>query len=258
MDVKMRNRFIKKKSQVTIFIILGLILVVTFAVVFLLFKPPEAKVADEENPQAFIESCTREATNEAIELLSKRGGDISPVGFISYKDEEITYLCYNDNFYEPCINKRPLLVEHIENEITKHITPIVADCFLDLETRLEKRYDVDTSRMDVTTILHSKNVEVNINKLFEITRKEESRDFNEFNMYLVHPIYDFAKLAMEISNQESRYCNFDELGFMILNPRYDITKFITGDADIVYNLKDLETNQKFTFAVRSCKLPAGY
>ena len=247
-----------KKSQITIFIILGLIIVVGFFIVFLLMKPPEVKVIDEKNPQAFIESCTREGVEEAIELLSKGGGDISPKGFIAYEGEEITYLCYNANFYDPCINQRPLLVEHIEREITNHVTPIIAGCFNDLENKLEGRYDVEVSGMKVKTTLQSKNVVVKISKEFKMTRKGESRDFTEFRMHMANQIYDLAKIAMEIVNQEISFCNFDELGFMILNPKYDITKFITGEADVIYTITNLETDQKFTFAVRSCKLPEGY
>jgi len=77
-------------------------------------------------------------------------------------------------------------------------------------------------------------------------------------MNLVHPIYNFAEIAMEIVNQESHFCNFDELGFMIMNPRFDVVKFITGDADVIYMIKDYETNQKFRFAIRSCTFPPGY
>ncbi len=254
----MSRRNVNNKAQITIFIILGLIIVVGFFIVFLLMKPPEVKVVDEKNPQAFIESCTREGVEEAIELLSKRGGDVSPKGFVAYEGEEITYLCYNANFYDPCINQRPLLVEHIEEEITKHITPIVAGCFNDLETKLGNRYDVEVFGLAVRTRLQSKNVVVEIDKEFKMARKGESRDFTEFRMHMASPIYDLAKIAMEIVNQEISFCNFDELGFMILNPKYDIIKFTTGEADVIYVLTDLQTDQKFTFAVRSCKLPEGY
>jgi len=247
-----------KKSQITIFIILGLILVVGFMIIFLLINPPEIKVVDEDNPQAFIESCTRGAVEEAIDILSKKGGDISPKGYISFKGEEITYLCYYNNFYEPCINQRPLLIEHIEKEITDYVTPIISGCFIDLETELGNKYDIETSGMKVTTRLQSKNVVVNIDKKFKISRKGEARDFNEFRMNLVHPIYNLAKISMEIVNQEIRFCNFDELGYMILHPEFDITKFITGESDIIYTLKEVSTDQTFTFAVKSCTLPAGY
>ncbi|MEK6914594.1 MAG: hypothetical protein AABW83_02980 [Nanoarchaeota archaeon] len=247
-----------KRSQVTIFIILGLIIVVGFLIVLFLFNPPEIKLVDENNPQAFIESCTRESVEESISLLSKRGGDINPIGYISYDGDNIAYLCYNEEFYESCVNQRPLLVEHIEKEITNYITPIIAECFYDLKSKLEKRYDVEESQIIVKTKLEPEYVSVIINKNFKTIRKEEVREFSEFRMNLVHPIYEFAKISMEIVNQEIRYCNFDELGFNILHPKYDVRKFITGDSDIIYNIKDVETGEQFKFAVKSCTLPVGF
>ena len=249
---------INSKGQVTIFIILGLIVVVGLIIVFFLFNPPEIRVVDRDNPQAFIESCTRQAVEEAIELLSARGGDISPRGYISYGGEDITYLCYNERFYESCINQRPLLVEHIEEEITGHITPIVADCFFDLRKDLESRYDVEESEMIVDTRLQSGHVSVKIDKNFKMIRRGEVRDFNQFRMNMVHPIYEFAKISMEIVNQEISYCNFDELGHNILYQQYDVRKFITGNSDIIYTIKDIETEEQFVFALKSCTLPAGF
>ncbi|MDP7521220.1 MAG: hypothetical protein QF567_03225, partial [Candidatus Pacearchaeota archaeon] len=57
---------------------------------------------------------------------------------------------------------------------------------------------------------------------------------------------------------ESGYCNFDELGYNILHPQYDVRKFITGNSDIIYTIKDIGTEEDFVFAIRSCKLPAGF
>lgn len=247
-----------KRSQITIFIILGLIIVVSFVIIFIFFKTPELKVVDENNPQAFIESCARESVEEAIDLLSKRGGDINPLGYVSYKGENIAYLCYNEEFYKSCINQRPLFVEHIENEITNYITPVIAECFFDLKSKLEKRYSIEESEMKVKTKLQSGHVSVKIDKNFKMLRKDEARDFNEFRMNTVHPIYEFAKISMEIVNQEITFCNFDELGFNILHPEYDIKEFITGNSDIIYNIKDVATGEEFTFAVKSCTLPAGF
>lgn len=247
-----------KKGQITIFVILGLIIVVGVIIIFLLIRPPEVRLLDENNPQAFVESCTREAVEEALEILSKQGGDIDPKGSLQYDDEEIAYLCYNFNYYERCINQRPLLIEHIENEITRYITPKVNDCFFNLESGLRGRYEIETSKMELRTILQPQTVFVEIDKKFKITRNDEVRNFEGFKMSMSHPIYDLAEVAMEIANQESKYCNFDELGFMIFYPEFDISKFIRGEADIVYSVLERATDRKFTFAIRSCPLPAGY
>lgn len=250
----MKNKF----GQVTIFIIIGLILVIALIIVFFLFKPLEVRVVDENNPQGFIESCTRQATEEAIDLLSERGGDIAPRGYVSYEGEDIKYLCYNERFYEACVNQRPLLIEHIEDQITGHITPIVADCFFDLRQSLGNRYDIEESEMVIETRLHPGQVTVKIDKNFKLIRGGDVTDFNQFRMNMVHPLYHFAKISMEIVNQEITYCNFDELGYNILHPEFDVRKFITGNTDIIYTVKDLGTEEQFVFAIRSCKLPAGF
>ena len=248
----------RKKAQVTIFIILALILIVGVILAFLLIRKPSIGISDEENPQAYIESCTNEAVEEAVEMLLENGGDLEPKGSVMYNGKELTYLCYNENYYKPCINQRPMLIEHIENEITSYIQPRVSNCFQTLKSELETRYDVEMGNMELTTELQTKQVVIDIKRDFKMTRGDDVRSFTKFKANLINPIYDLAKLAMEITNQEAHYCNFDILGFMIIYPKYDIYKFRTGDSDTIYTVEDLLTNQKFKFAIRSCALPAGF
>jgi hypothetical protein len=168
-------------------------------------------------------------------------------------------VCYNPDFYKRCVNQRPLFVEHIEAEITNYITPQVTSCFDKVENNLRTRYDnVEAGEMTLTTRLYPKQVVVEINKKISASRGDQIRTFERFRMNMVHPIYDLAKLTMEISNQEARYCNFDDLGYMILYPQYDIASTITGDSDTIYVVKERSTNQQFKFATKSCLLPAGF
>ncbi len=248
----------KNKAQITIFIIIGLIFVVGIAILFVLIKKPDIKILDEKTPQAFIESCTQEAVEDAIAIISKQGGDIAPKGYLSYNSENIVYLCYTAEYYEPCINQRPLLIEHIQNEITDYIKPRIQDCFFELEENFKGRYEVESSLLNVKTTLQPKTIVITMNKKFKIMREEERMTFENFKVTLAHPLYNLAEIAMEIANQESLYCNFDELGYMILYPSYDITSLITGESNIVYIVKERATDQAFQFAIRSCPLPDGY
>lgn len=248
----------RNKAQVTIFIILALILVVSIVLAFLLIRKPDTSLGDGENPQAYIESCVNEAVEEAVEMLLESGGDLEPQGGLLHDGKEITFLCYNKEYYKPCVNQRPMLVEHMEEEITSYIKPRVSNCFQSLESQLESRYDIETGIMELETKLQKGNVVVNIKKDFKMTRGDNVQSFNVFETSLVSGIYDLSKVAMEISNQEAEYCNFDTLGFMIIYPKYDINKLRTGDSDTVYKVEDLTTNQEFKFAIRSCALPAGF
>ncbi len=253
-EIKLFN----KHGQITIFIIFALIIIVIILIFFLLKKYPETEVMDDNNPQAYIESCLRESVDDALKALSPQGGDIEPKGSVLFFGIERTHLCYNNIFYEKCINQRPLLVEHIETEITNYITPLISKCFWNLESRLGRRYEIETGEMKITTRLHPKQVVVEIDKEFKMIRGTNIRYFNHFRMNMIYPIYDFAKIATEIANQEAQYCHFDELGYMILYPEYDISSTITGESNTIYTIRERATNKEFTFATKSCFLPAGF
>tara|TARA_Y100000034_G_scaffold63700_1_gene77011 strand:- start:172 stop:939 length:768 start_codon:yes stop_codon:yes gene_type:complete len=247
-----------QRGQVTIFIILAMIIVIGIAILFVLIKKPDLQIEDVESPQAYIESCTRDFVEEAIGILSKQGGDIEPEGSVMYKGKDITYLCYTSTNYATCLNQRPMLIEHIQQEITDYISPKVENCFQQLKIDLEKKnYVVEIGNMNLKTKLQTRQVLVNIDRDFKMTKRESTRDFKNFKMSLVNPIYDLAKIANEITNQQAKYCHFSELGFMIFYPQYNIEKIITGDADIIYKTTDKNTNQQFTFAIRTCPMPGG-
>jgi hypothetical protein len=75
---------------------------------------------------------------------------------------------------------------------------------------------------------------------------------------MLDPIYDFADISMEVGNQQAKYCYFDSLGYMILNPSFNIEETITSDSDKIYVITERATNHKYQFATRSCPLPPGY
>jgi predicted nucleic acid-binding Zn ribbon protein len=134
------NLLNSKRSQITIFIIIALIIVVVILMLFSLMRNPKIQTQDVENPQAYIDSCTRQVTEEAINLLSEQGGDITPEGSTMFQGRNITYLCYSANFYEQCIMQRPDLINHIENQITNYIQPKVENCFQALKAKLDYRH----------------------------------------------------------------------------------------------------------------------
>ncbi|MFA7708024.1 MAG: hypothetical protein WCX73_03675, partial [Candidatus Pacearchaeota archaeon] len=241
----MRKNFrSNKRAQITIFIILALLLVVGIIFIFLLRQTPKTEVVSEENPQAFIESCTRQAVEEALDLIMIHSGSLESRGSVLYEGQNISYLCYTNINYRSCVNQQPLLIEHIEDEIYTYIKPRVANCFQTLEATLEPGYEVEMEEdWDLTPRLTSHGVEVEINRDFKMQRGTNIRSFNLFKISIIHPIYRLAEIAVEIVNQEAKYCNFDTLGFMIIYPKYDIKKFRTGNSDTIYSLKEIKTDK---------------
>jgi len=254
----MANKVINKKAQVTVFIIIALLIIIAIVLVFVLFRQPRVEVSPSADPESYIEKCIEDYTKEAVDILAETGGDIEPEGTLMYNGEEIVYLCYTASFYQTCVNQRPLLIEHIESEITNYIKPKIEECFSSLRGELiEKGYSVDYEDLDVRTELQTKKIVVTVDRQTTISKGDDVRKINSYKEGVNHPIYDLAEIAMEIVNQESRYCNFDILGFMIFYPNYDIQKLDIEDGTI-YIIKELTTDKEFKFAIRSCALPAGF
>jgi hypothetical protein len=249
MDVKMR----KKKAQITIFVILALMLVVGIALIFVLVRGPGVQVSEEENPQQFIDSCVGDSVEEAVEILSRRGGYIEPSNYKLFLDEKIGYLCYNANNYFNCINQEPQLITHIEEEIADYIYNDVEDCFESLKTSLEdSNHEVEMGSLKFEVVLSYRNVLVDIKRDFKMSKRGETRDFNNFQVNYIHPIYDLANVAIEAVNQESKFCNFDYDGYRIFNRDFSINKPLTRDGTEIYEIGDVLTNERFIFAVRGC------
>jgi len=256
-DLNIKNNLVKSKlSQVTIFIIIAVLIVLIALLIFFLWRPPSTTTITE-NPQFYIESCVKESAEEAIDILSRQGGDIKPELSLGFMGENLTYLCYYHGNYKSCVNQRPMLIEHLQDEISEYVEGNVSECFSSLKAELEdKGYTVSVAGMNVETELQPERVVVNVDRKLVISRRDETRTFEKFDSQAASPLYELAEIAMEIVNQEAEFCNFENLGFMITYPRYDIRKD-SFEGSLIYTITDLETQHSFKFAVRTCVMPAG-
>lgn len=253
------NKNKAKKGQITIFIIIALIIVVSIALIFVLIRKPGISISPEYDPQAYIEKCTADVADEAISILMPHGSYIEPTNFKLYQNEKIGYLCYNQNYYYTCINQEPMLIEHIEEEITEYIKPRIQNCFVSLRKELEDRaYQVDIKNMTITTELQTRKVVITINREIGLTKNQETRKFSKFKAQIISPVYDLAKISLKIINGEASNCGYDYVNHAMLYPLYDIKKFTLGDSVKIYTLTEKVSGKTFKFAVRSCVIPPGF
>ena len=259
LDFKSIDIFTKsKRSQVTIFIILALILVVSIALIYVVIRKPTISISPEDNPQAYIEKCARDYVKEALDILMPQGSYIEPRNYKLYKDVKVGYLCYTREFYETCKNQEPMLIEHIEKEVIGYIEPRMQNCFSNLRRELEKKnYDIDMQSMNISVEIKPEKVFITINRKLQLIKNEQTRNYETFKAQILSPIYELSVIALKIMNGESVGCGYDYVNEMMLYSNYDIKKFVTGDSTKIYTLKDKISQQELKFAIRSCVVPPG-
>jgi len=213
----------KKRGQVTIFLIIGIVLLAVVVIFFFLNKQDILNPNQiEVNQKEFLQTCMEERITETVNLIAIQGGSINPTLKKTYDLEDglgkknISILCYNQNFYTPCINQEPMLVNHVRDEIEKNIS------------------------QDVTT-----------------TRTDETKKEKDFEIIVKSKFYNLVIVAQEIISQEARFCHFENLGYMLFYKNFNIDKFKTGDFYIFYTVEDRDSQEKFRFAIRGCAIPPG-
>ncbi|MBI2631932.1 hypothetical protein HYW75_02935 [Candidatus Pacearchaeota archaeon] len=247
-----------KKAQVAIFFIIAIVIVAFIAIIFVFSKKAIVPSVEIANPQERIESCAREATNEAADLIIKHGGFVEPRNFKEYNKNKVEYLCENTGNYKPCINQHPLLLEEIKNEILDFALPRIDQCFSIIKEEYEKRqYNVIMEPMKINISLATDRIYLFISRDLTLSKQEKTKRFKDFKIEINNPLFDLTKVATEIGNQEAKFCYFEYVGYMILYPRFGIKKVALSDSTKVYTIKDKHSNKEMNIAVRGCAIPPG-
>ncbi len=242
----MRNR-----GQVTIFIILAILLVAAIVLLFIFLRGRADGGGGMENPAGFIDSCVKNVIEPSAAKVLENGGLIEPENYILYQGEKYNYLCYQENYFLPCVNQYPLLENVVEEQIKEDSDFGVGKCFDDLEGELKKKgYGVSGGGLSFEIELSVKKILIHIDKRLDIS-KETSQSFDGFEVEYLSSLPELVAIGREIVNQESRNCYFDYNSFMVLYPEYKIRR-ISYDEARIYRIIDRKSEEEIKFAVRGC------
>jgi len=249
-----------KSGQISIFVIVAIVLAVSIVIVFIVSRggKPVISTGQEETPQRFIDSCIRDASGGVIVKMFAQGGVIEPRDYVTYGNSKIAYLCKNVNYYEPCVNQYPRYITHLHDELLNAIRDDVQGCFNSLKAELEaKNYVVQMSTFSMNLELKPSVIEFDIPTRMKIEKNGVVQDINGFNTKVKSSLYDTGVVVNEILRQEAEYCNFENVGFSLLYPSFDIRRNGLSDGTKIYDIKYKLTGEEMILAVRGCVIPQG-
>mgnify|MGYP001565567547 FL=1 len=252
----MENRKVRKRGQVTFFVIIALIIV---AVVLVIFLFPRLNVFVEElNPSSFLRTCIENDVKSSVNILSKQGGYFLPNNYYTYKGKRIQYLCYTDELYKPCIVQQPLLVSHVEEEIENQVKSKADQCVEELVKQYERRgFDVERRPSEINVDIIQGKIVVDFISPMTI-RKESTQTFEKFAVGLDTELYELLMTAVSIIQYESTFGDSETTLYLQYYPNLRIDKIRRNDGNTIYKLSNVATKDEFTFASRSLVWPEGY
>lgn len=256
----MEKKGVKKKAQVTIFIIIAIAIIVLGVLIYLFY--PQIKVTlglGTENPEQFLNDCLKDDVENAVESISLQGGYFSPDHYIVYKSENIQYLCYINENYQKCVVQQPMLKNHIELEIKKQIGPKARECLAGLENSYKKKgYNVNLGSGDLIVELLPKRIVLKLNNSLSIAKGEESQSYNGFRVFLNNNLYELVSIANSILEWETLYGDAETTTYMAYYKDLKVEKKVQIEGSKIYVITDRNNGNKFQFASRSVVWPPGY
>lgn len=264
----MGSKIRSKKSQVTIFVIIAIFLVISIAAIFILRKPEAGQISPAENPAGYVQGCIRANAEAALEEIIPAGGllNLNDEGYYMLNGTKIAKVCSTIYYEKLCTNEHPLLRKEIEEQIADAIKPDVEKCFADLAGKLS-RYDYRAdSGLNLSAEILPGYIIVKARKKISYTRNEQTASLDEFDARLKSALWDFTGIENKIVNQEldcecgMESCNAFPEKLSLLYPKFKVTKPVySTDGEEVYSIEEIDTGDTFNFAIRNCvPRPYGY
>ncbi len=86
-----------KRGQITIFIIIGILIVALAGVIYVVFPDIRSDISETpKTPSEFIQTCMKNDIENTIETISLQGGNYVPEHYIMYQGNPVSYLCYTN------------------------------------------------------------------------------------------------------------------------------------------------------------------
>ena len=242
----------KKRGQVTLFILIAIIIVSIVLVFFLWAKPT---YFSEKTGGPKFEGCVKDALEQVIEDLGENGGFINPDFTYQYNGENYVYLCYTEEYYETCTVQVPFLKNNFEEQAEKIMREKIDVCYSNsLDDLKAQGYEVSTGDLEYEILFEPGVARAEIKAPTTVG----SQRFTKFNVKLNSNIYDILMISTSLLQFESKYGDTDTSSLMILYPDYTIDKIKRSDGTTVYTLEDKTFGTKFKFASKSLVWPSGY
>lgn len=257
---------INKKGQLTVFIILAIFIVIAIVLLFTLYQGPIKSYIQKQSlsPDQELGQCIGDQLEKTTDLIIQHGGYTTTQSLskaFAYQDQipydNYTYLCYTPDFRARCIPKEPVLISHLNSEISNYMKDKISNCFSSVKSDLESNgYVVSlSSDSNYSVTLLPGYAEIDLQRKLVISKNDQQKEFNNYLIKTQTPLYEMFLVIQEVIRQEILYCNSDYLTLMEEHHQIDISKFQTGDDNKIYTIKNLPTGKIVRFAVRNCVIP---
>ena len=246
-----------KRGQLTLFVILGILIVVITLFLLFFFKPSILGIERTSTGATSFQGCAKEGIDESISLLAPTAGFSGDYFNITYNGIDVPYICYSDEYYKPCVVQVPFLEEEFKRSLSSALNSKITDCYNDYVNEFKRQgYEVTTGEIELELDLQKDKIKLDIEAPLSVASGSSISTSQGLSFEIPTKIYDILMLANNIVKFETTVGEYELVQSQLLYPDLPVNAMKLGDETVVYIINDKET--KYQFAVRSYARPPGY
>ncbi|VVB78954.1 Uncharacterised protein [uncultured archaeon] len=273
---KKRGVFNCKRSQVTIFVILGILIVAGLAT-FLTFRSTNNKVIisgtnidpDIKPINNFVTECVRTVGNDAIYQIGKTGGFVVPpepkMNFDEISDEGLAFYLYDKGYRindssssivpslpgpatptEELIEKENLMPskENMEDELSKYMDSFIYFCINDFKNFPD--FNVTSGEARTTAVIENGKVSFLVNYPLQISKGEKTYSIRDFEAVIPVRLNEIHSLITELMTKQMEKQDAICMSCLTnLSNKYDMKIKMTNSKEgIVFGILDEKSKIK--------------
>ena len=242
----------KKRGQVTIFIVLGIVILVVFGFLFFVRgNVNEASFEEEmnsltvpkeiESVKLYFDNCVEDLVDEGLTTIGEQGGYINlpkDIMFRSYTNPFSNSLEIYDGlkvaywYYESAngieMNQVPSL-ENIEVELENYINDNFKECYYNIYSFEQEGYEFSLpSSVNSDVKINTNNIQVSVNALVSVNHKDVNANIEKHMILVDSKFGDMYDSAVSIMNKENEEMFLEEktIDMMVV---YDEIPFSTTE-----------------------------
>ncbi|MEM4605592.1 MAG: hypothetical protein QW103_00955, partial [Candidatus Pacearchaeota archaeon] len=250
----------KKKGQLTIFIIIGVIFVFLIFFLFYYLRPefiePVTSILGLKKKN--FEDCLDQSISKKIQELSLKAGFVNPQFKHSYKGENYTFLCYTKEYLKNCVVQEPFLKDRFEDSLKEILKGDLETCYSRSIKELERRgLDIESGEIVFNVSIEPKEIIIRISAPTKIYSEDISSSFKDLKYSYKTNLYQVLMIVTSLIQFETYYGDSEQMQHMFYYPNIKILKTRLDDDIKVYSVIEKNEGIKFNFAVRSLTFPPG-
>ncbi len=249
---------LQKRGQLTIFIILGVVLLIASALIIYVqrqqtqFRPiitvprPAAPVYD------FVTSCISQVAEEGLRIQGLQGGYISipndiarnPTAYLSADNAGMFKMPYW--FFEG--QDRTPSLEQMQQELSKYVQDNLPVCIDNFSSFTDRFKITVRSQIKATTIVAPTEAIIKLDWIVDVTGADVTTTLKEFASFLpvrLKEIWDLANRTMAQENKQTFFENFT-IDLLSANPKIPMDGMFVDCEQKKWNLADLKSEFKST------------